>query len=78
LRAFPIIPCNLCGSQDNLQRQLIKEMLNGWQRQFPGRVETIFKALSDIAPSQLLDGELFDFTNLEKRQVQQLDLQQLP
>ncbi len=77
LQAFPIIPCNLCGSQDNLQRQVIKEMLNGWQRQFPGRVETIFKSLADVAPSQLLDGGLFDFNNLEKKRVQQLDLQQL-
>ncbi|SVE64632.1 uncharacterized protein METZ01_LOCUS517486, partial [marine metagenome] len=74
LQAFPIIPCNLCGSQDNLQRQVIKEMLNGWQRQFPGRVETIFKSLADVAPSQLLDGGLFDFNNLEKKRVQQLDL----
>jgi len=77
LQAFPIIPCNLCGSQDNLQRQVIKEMLNGWQKQFPGRVETIFKSLADVAPSQLLDGGLFDFNNLEKKRVQQLDLQQL-
>ncbi|MBT3428731.1 MAG: tRNA 2-thiocytidine(32) synthetase TtcA [Gammaproteobacteria bacterium] len=78
LQAFPIIPCNLCGSQDNLQRQVVKEMLNSWQKQFPGRVETIFKALSDIAPSQLLDSNLFDFAHLEKKQHRQLDLQQLP
>jgi tRNA 2-thiocytidine biosynthesis protein TtcA len=78
LQAFPIIPCNLCGSQDNLQRQVVKEMLHNWQKQFPGRVETIFKALSDVAPSQLLDSDLFDFTHLERKRHRKLDLQQLP
>jgi len=78
LQAYPIIPCNLCGSQDNLQRQVIKEMLNNWQRHYPGRIETLFKALSDIAPSQLLDRDLFDFTHLEQKQLRQLDVQQLP
>ena len=61
---FPIIPCNLCGSQENLQRQVIKEMLQGWDRQFPGRVETIFSALQKVSPSQLADRNLFDFINL--------------
>ncbi|MBT5923880.1 MAG: tRNA 2-thiocytidine(32) synthetase TtcA [Cellvibrionales bacterium] len=63
-KAFPIIPCNLCGSQENLQRQSIKAMLNGWQKQYPGRIESIFGAISNVAPSQLADGELFDFKNL--------------
>ena len=61
---FPIIPCNLCGSQLNLQRQVIKNMLEQWQKQWPGRIETIFTALQDVAPSQLLDKKLFDFMNL--------------
>lgn len=63
-KGFPIIPCNLCGSQDNLQRQVIKEMLQGWDKQFPGRVETIFSALQKVSPSQLADKNLFDFINL--------------
>jgi tRNA 2-thiocytidine biosynthesis protein TtcA len=63
-KKFPIIPCNLCGSQENLQRQAIKAMLNTWEHQFPGRVETIFGALSRVSPSQLLDRNLFDFANL--------------
>jgi len=61
---FPIIPCNLCGSQENLQRQEIKSMLAQWERRYPGRVETIFRALSDVSPSQLSDRNLFDFIGL--------------
>lgn len=61
---FPIIPCNLCGSQENLQRQAMKEMLKTWDRQFPGRLETIFTSLQNVAPSQLADRNLFDFVNL--------------
>jgi len=64
-RSFPIIPCNLCGSQDNLQRQAIKQMLVGWDRQFPGRVESIARSLSHITPSHLADHELFDFKSLQ-------------
>jgi tRNA 2-thiocytidine biosynthesis protein TtcA len=64
-RAFPIIPCNLCGSQDNLQRVNIKRMLAEWERQYPGRTETIFRAIGNVAPSQLADRELFDFAALE-------------
>jgi tRNA 2-thiocytidine biosynthesis protein TtcA len=64
LKKFPIIPCNLCGSQENLQRQVIKEMLQSWERLHPGRVETIFKAIQNIRPSQLADRQLFDFMNL--------------
>jgi len=59
--AFPIIPCNLCGTQENLQRQEIKQMLRSWERQYPGRTETIFRALGNVAPSHLLDQDLFDF-----------------
>jgi len=62
---FPIIPCNLCGSQVNLQRQAMKAMLKGWDKQFPGRLETIFSSLQNIAPSQLADRDLFDFANLQ-------------
>ena len=64
-KQFPIIPCNLCGSQENLQRQATKAMLNDWDKRFPGRVENIFAAIGNVAPSQLADGELFDFTNLQ-------------
>ena len=63
-RQFPIIPCNLCGSQPKLQRQLIKEMLTQWKKQHPGRIENIFRAISHVSPSQLADRELFDFINL--------------
>jgi tRNA 2-thiocytidine biosynthesis protein TtcA len=66
LRAFPIIPCNLCGSQPNLQRQAIKEMLTAWKKQHPGRIENIFRAIAHVSPSQLADRELFDFVNLGK------------
>lgn len=62
---FPIIPCNLCGSQENLQRQAVKAMLHQWDREHPGRVESIFKALQNVAPSQLADTRLFDFTGLD-------------
>ncbi|RUU49144.1 tRNA 2-thiocytidine(32) synthetase TtcA, partial [Mesorhizobium sp. M2C.T.Ca.TU.009.01.2.1] len=64
-RQFPIIPCNLCGSQENLQRQNIKEMLREWERKFPGRIESIFAAIQNVAPSQLADAGLFDFANLK-------------
>ncbi|MCL4120229.1 UNVERIFIED_CONTAM: hypothetical protein GTU68_036270 [Idotea baltica] len=61
---FPIIPCNLCGSQKNLQRQVIKEMILDWERQHPGRADIMFRALQNVAPSQLADHKLFDFMNL--------------
>ena len=61
---FPIIPCNLCGSQENLQRKQIKQMLNQWDRQFPGRVESIFTAMQNVAPSHLADNNLFDFLSV--------------
>ena len=62
---FPIIPCNLCGTQENLQRQEIKSMLRGWEQQYPGRTETIFRALGNAAPSHLMDHNLFDFKGLK-------------
>ena len=65
LRAFPIIPCNLCGSQDNLQRQVVKNMLQEWEKKFPGRLETMFASLQRISPSHLLDPRQFDFANLK-------------
>jgi tRNA 2-thiocytidine biosynthesis protein TtcA len=61
---FPIIPCNLCGSQDNLQRQEIKKMLVAWERQYPGRIETIFRSVANVAPSQLADQNIFNFKDL--------------
>jgi tRNA 2-thiocytidine biosynthesis protein TtcA len=63
-RAFPIIPCDLCGSQENLQRQQVKKMLVEWEKKFPGRIESMFQGLSNIAPSHLLDPALYDFKNL--------------
>ncbi|NVK41777.1 MAG: tRNA 2-thiocytidine(32) synthetase TtcA [Oceanospirillaceae bacterium] len=65
LKGFPIIPCNLCGSQENLQRQVIKEMLQGWDRTHPGRIETMFRSLQHVVPSHLADTQLFDFAGLE-------------
>ena len=62
---FPIIPCNLCGSQENLQRQNIKEMLTNWERQYPGRSQTIFTAMQNIKPSHLLDGNMFNFKEIQ-------------
>jgi tRNA 2-thiocytidine biosynthesis protein TtcA len=65
LRQFPIIPCNLCGSQDNLQRQVVKTMLREWEKKFPGRLETMFASLQRTSPSHLLDARQFDFANLK-------------
>jgi len=66
-KAFPIIPCNLCGSQENLQRKQVKKMMDAWERESPGRIETIARALGDIRPSQLSDPKLFDFLALGHR-----------
>jgi tRNA 2-thiocytidine biosynthesis protein TtcA len=68
-RGYPIIPCNLCGSQENLQRQMIKEMLTVWDREAPGRVENIARSLRHVVPSHLGDGDLFDFVGLEADQA---------
>ena len=64
-KAFPIIPCTLCGSQDNLQRKIVGEMLAEWEKRHPGRVESIVRALSEVRPSHLLDRKLYDFSALE-------------
>lgn len=64
LREFPIIPCELCGSQENLQRKHVKAMLREWDRRHPGRVDTIFNSLASVVPSHLLDREQFDFSAL--------------
>ncbi|WP_038174739.1 tRNA 2-thiocytidine(32) synthetase TtcA [Vibrio pacinii] len=66
MREYPIIPCNLCGSQPNLQRQNIKQMLNEWDKRFPGRIESMFSALQNVVPSHLADFELFDFKSIDK------------
>lgn len=68
LKNYPIIPCNLCGSQENLQRNQVKQMLHDWDKQQPGRIESIFSAMQNIAPSQLADTRLFDFASLEQGQ----------
>ena len=64
-REFPIIPCNLCGSQENLKRREIKQLMREWEKRFPGRVDNIFAALSRVTPSHLMDRGLFDFAGLE-------------
>jgi tRNA 2-thiocytidine biosynthesis protein TtcA len=64
-KAFPIIPCNLCGSQEHLERRQVRAMLRLWERQHPGRVESILRALSEVRPSHLMDRKLFDFEGLK-------------
>jgi tRNA 2-thiocytidine biosynthesis protein TtcA len=64
-RAFPIIPCTLCGSQPGLQRSAVKNMLRDWEEKFPGRIEAIFSSICNVAGSQLADPALFDFAGLE-------------
>ena len=71
-KAFPIIPCNLCGSQDNLQRVQVKKMLAEWEREYPGRTETIFRSIRNVAPSQLADNSLFNFRDLRIEEDPQL------
>jgi tRNA 2-thiocytidine biosynthesis protein TtcA len=72
-KGFPIIPCNLCGSQDGLQRQVVKEMLQDWDKRFPGRIETMFQAMQNIVPSHLADNTLFDFKAISKDSVLTVD-----
>jgi tRNA 2-thiocytidine biosynthesis protein TtcA len=67
-RAFPIIPCDLCGSQENLQRAQVKRMLAGWEREHPGRTESLLTALRNVEPATLADTRLFDFAGLAARQ----------
>ncbi|TAM21569.1 MAG: tRNA 2-thiocytidine(32) synthetase TtcA [Rhodanobacter sp.] len=69
-RGFPIIPCNLCGSQDNLQRKAVSRMLAEWDDQHPGRCENIFRALGNVSPSHLADRKLFDFAGLGREDVE--------
>jgi len=66
---FPIIPCNLCGSQDGLQRVIVKKMLAQWDKEFPGRVESIYNAMQNIHPSHMLDRNIFDFHSLVSEQM---------
>jgi tRNA 2-thiocytidine biosynthesis protein TtcA len=64
-RQFPIIPCSLCGSQQNLQRVQIKKMLREWDKQFPGRIDNLFSAMGNIVPSHMMDRNLYPFTTLQ-------------
>ncbi len=73
VKHFPIIPCDLCGSQENLQRKQIKGMLREWEKKFPGRVENIFSALSTVVPSHLMDRSMFDFAGLKATGVASAD-----
>jgi len=70
---FPIIPCDLCGSQENLQRQKVKDMLQGWEREQPGRINNIFRAITNVEPSHLADTELYDFKGLTQAQPEDED-----
>ena len=66
IKEYPIIPCNLCGSQENLQRQVIKDMLQKWEKEFPGRTDSMFTAMQNVVPSHLADTKLFDFKGLQQ------------
>lgn len=68
LRKFPIVPCSLCGSQENLQRAQIKQMLQAWEKTYPGRVESLFCSVQNVCPSHLADTQLFDFASLSTQQ----------
>jgi tRNA 2-thiocytidine biosynthesis protein TtcA len=70
---FPIIPCNLCGSQENLQRKNIKAMLNDWHKRFPGRIESMFSAMQNVVPSHMLDKNLYDFTDLKSNATENVE-----
>jgi len=71
---FPIIPCDLCGSQENLQRQKVKDMLHGWELEQPGRINNIFRAITNVEPSHLADTSLYDFKNLSQAVSEDEDL----
>jgi tRNA 2-thiocytidine biosynthesis protein TtcA len=73
LRDFPIIPCTLCGSQENMQRKIVKDMLQGWERKHPGRLDNMLRALQNVAPSHLADRDLFDFSALQAHGVADCD-----
>jgi tRNA 2-thiocytidine biosynthesis protein TtcA len=70
VKAYPIIPCNLCGSQPHMQRLAVKQMLKDWEQRFPGRIESIFTSLKNVAASQLADASLFDFAHLERARLE--------
>ncbi len=72
-RQFPIIPCSLCGSQENLQRNQIGNLLREWDKKFPGRLETMFTALQNVVPSHLMDHKLFDFKNVKATGVEDIE-----
>ncbi|PCJ48812.1 MAG: tRNA 2-thiocytidine(32) synthetase TtcA [Gammaproteobacteria bacterium] len=76
VRAYPIIPCNLCGSQENLQRQAIKQLLSDWQKRYPGRIENIFASIKNVAPSHLGDRKLYDFIDFSSHQSQAKEVEQ--
>lgn len=78
VRQYPIIPCNLCGSQENLQRQAIKLMLSDWQQRYPGRIENIFGSIKNVAPSHLGDRKLYDFIDFSGHQSQADEVKQMP
>ena len=70
IRAFPIIPCSLCGSQDNLQRVQVKKMIRDWERQYPGRIDNLFRSMGHVVPSHLMDRNLYPFTTLQPTGVE--------
>ena len=70
---FPIIPCDLCGSQENLQRQKVKDMLQVWEREHPGRINNIFRAIGNVEPSHLADFDLYDFKGLSQAKPEDED-----
>jgi tRNA 2-thiocytidine biosynthesis protein TtcA len=73
IRDFPIIPCTLCGSQENMQRKIVKDMLHEWERKYPGRLDNMLRALQNVVPSHLSDRDLFDFAALEASGTPQVD-----
>ena len=73
LRNYPIIPCNLCGAQENLQRQVVKKMLSTWEEKYPGRSDIMFTALSNISPSHMFDDKLYDFKALQSRIKEEME-----
>jgi tRNA 2-thiocytidine biosynthesis protein TtcA len=72
-RDFPIIPCTLCGSQENLQRKQVGNMLREWEKKYPGRIESMFSALQNVVPSHLMDGSRYDFKGLKASGVASVD-----
>jgi tRNA 2-thiocytidine biosynthesis protein TtcA len=76
-KQFPIIPCKLCGSQENLQRVQIKKLLQDWEEEYPGRTESLFHSIQNVTPSHLADTQLFDFANLDAQYVDELEFRQV-